>query len=489
MIVFLHDPTQPLPDPWTASLGWNRRLIYAFAGGCGAGYHQGILGNLVNDTLLPSGYAVASSSLNVLGNNCDDVTSAETMMMVKEHFIKQFGVPVHTIGIGGSGGSMQQHLIAQNYPGLLDGILPSASYPDVTTVISSTVDCTLLDRAFKASSSAWTDEQKAAVAGFNSWGTCVSWMRSYSPGWLQARFCDASVPKPMLYDKATNPDGARCAIYDHEVKTYGRDPKTGFARRPLDNVGVQYGLAAFNAGKISAEQFLQLNEHVGGYDAEGNPIANRSVADPAALRAAYGKGRVNVGGGSLRTIPIIDYRNYVDTASNIHDRHRSFATRARLVAANGNADNHVIHTYPQSLPPSVVLNEVRSMDRWLDNIRRDASAGSAAAKVRRNKPADLVDACWTAQGEKIAEPQTFDGSGRCNQLYPNHGNPRMAADGPLVGNTLKCALKPINPKDYSQSLTPDRLGRLKTIFPQGVCDHSVPGIEQKLTTKVWLRYQ
>ena len=38
---------------------------------------------------------------------------------------------------------------------------------------------------------------------------------------------------------------------------HGRNPKTGFARRPLDNVGVQYGLVAFNAGAITAEQFLR----------------------------------------------------------------------------------------------------------------------------------------------------------------------------------------------------------------------------------------
>jgi hypothetical protein len=45
------------------------------------------------------------------------------MMMVKEHFIKQFGLSVHTIGVGDSGGSTHPQLIAQNFPGLLDGIL------------------------------------------------------------------------------------------------------------------------------------------------------------------------------------------------------------------------------------------------------------------------------------------------------------------------------------------------------------------------------
>jgi len=60
--------------------------------------------------------------------------------MVREHFIEQFGVPVHTIGSGGSGGSMQQFLIAQNYPGLLDGLTTGMSYPDALSVFASSAD-------------------------------------------------------------------------------------------------------------------------------------------------------------------------------------------------------------------------------------------------------------------------------------------------------------------------------------------------------------
>ena len=66
---------------------------------------------------IAKGYAPASSSLNSFGTNCADVISVETMMMVKEHFIEAFGAPRYTIGSGRSGGSMQQHLIANNYPG------------------------------------------------------------------------------------------------------------------------------------------------------------------------------------------------------------------------------------------------------------------------------------------------------------------------------------------------------------------------------------
>jgi hypothetical protein len=86
--------------------------------------------------------------LNTFGNTPDDVISAETLLMVREHFIKTFGVPTHTIGLGGSGGAIQQYLIAQNYPGLLDGIIPVNSFPDVFTTVPSLLECGLLAHVF-----------------------------------------------------------------------------------------------------------------------------------------------------------------------------------------------------------------------------------------------------------------------------------------------------------------------------------------------------
>ena len=117
-IAFRHQPGNVLPDPWTRAPNWNGRLVYLFGGDCKAGYRQGtLMAAALSESILAHGYAMAASTLNVFGNNCDDVISAETTMMVKELFIKKFGVPLHTIGIGASGGSMQQHLLAQNYPG------------------------------------------------------------------------------------------------------------------------------------------------------------------------------------------------------------------------------------------------------------------------------------------------------------------------------------------------------------------------------------
>lgn len=499
-IRMLHQPGQPLPTPWTGPTpGWNGRLVYHFAGGWGASYRQGIVkarGSAFTGPLLARGYAVATSSLNAFGNESNDKIGAETLSMVKEHFSKAFGLPVHTIGSGGSGGSMEQHLIAQNYPGLLDGIVVSASFPDALTSIPSDTDCSLLDHAFKASKVPWTEEQKSAVSGFATWRTCVS---SWAQDWqdspiLDPRNCDASIPRELRYDPSANPKGARCDLFGDQINVVGRDPRTGYANRALDNVGVQYGLAAFNAGQIDGEHFLELNEHLGGYDLDGNLVGARMQATPDALRIAYQHGVVLTGGGGLSEVPIIDGRPYSDDLADVHDLVRSFITRARLMAANGSADNQVIIVAPRSdssdnsLEIQLQVRLLAQMDRWLDRIAADVAPGTRAQKIVRDKPADLTDQCVATDGEIIVEPARYGGGGRCQQMYPPHGNTRIAAGAPLADDLLKCTLKPVAAADYRKPLSADQLKRLEAIFPHGVCDYTQPGIGQSTAIVTWQHF-
>jgi hypothetical protein len=491
-ISMLHDPvSEPTPDRFTRPAGWNERLVYQFGGGCAAGYHQSrTTGNVLRTPsggdILQYGYAMASSSLNVFGNNCDDVISAETMMMVKEHFIERFGVPTNTIGSGSSGGSMQLHLIANNYPGLMDGIHPRNSFPDTLTFSTPYMDCGLLDRAFNTSAVIWTTEQKAAVVGHHYTycsGNTTWWMRFINP----RAVCDASIPASLLYDPVSNRSGVRCTLADNMVNVYGYDAATRFGRRPYDNTGIQYGLAAFNANRISAEQFLDLNERIGGYDMDGNNVQARMVADHEALRIAYRTGRINNAAEGLASIPIIDYRAYLDELGDVHDSARSHVTRARLIAANGHADNHVILVSSRlgtgaGLLPRIEEGVTLLMDEWLHNMANDGSpARSEIEKVVRNKPRGLVDACFTATGEKITDPA------RCRQMYPPQRNPRLIAGEPLSNDRLKCQLTPVQRSDYTSPLTDAQFARLKSIFADGVCDYSRRGIGQR-DAQTWLAY-
>jgi hypothetical protein len=170
-------------------------------------------------------------------------------------------------------------------------------------------DCELIAKATETSSQKWTYEQKGAVAG-KYWGYCVSNGTRYPNA--RPTFCDATVAEALANDPVIKQKGARCTFQDNLVNLFGRDPKTGFARNPFDNVGVQYGLNALNEGKISFDQFLDLNARIGGLDVDGKIIAARQVADGLALRRAYASGRVNTGGAGLATTPMVDIRSFVN---------------------------------------------------------------------------------------------------------------------------------------------------------------------------------
>ena len=526
LINILHDPAAgapPAPGVKSAASGWNGKLIYSFGGGVQANYHMGRglggmtgtdnkmfiedMGGGLSDLFVTRGYAVAAGSLNVMGTNNDDVKSAETVSKVKEYFSKTFGAPQFTIGHGASGGSMQQHLIANNYPGLLDGIMPARSYPDVMTFLQPLYDCELIAKATETSGQKWTYEQKGAVAG-KYWGYCVSNGTRYPNA--RPTFCDATVADAVANDPVIKQKGVRCTFQDNLVNVYGRDPKTGFARNPFDNVGVQYGLKALNDGKIGFDQFLDLNGRIGGLDVDGKVVATRMAGDLEALRRAYASGRVNSTTGGLTTTPMVDIRSYVDgdpigvgdANVDVHDGYHSAVMRARLLKANGSAGNHVMMTVASlgrvqldtrgaastyGTPLIKVSGDgLAALDKWLTSIANDKRDIPMAKKVAANKPADLVDSCYpTANGALVGATEKVTDMAKCNKLFPFAGDARLAAGGPATDDVFKCQLKPVDPADYKKRPNKEQLAKLRQIFPDGVCDYRKPGVGQVPLAGTW----
>jgi hypothetical protein len=512
-------PTGPQPSLTTRSPGWNGALVYAFGGGCGVAYRQGrgtggvVNGGEMRNDPLAKGYAVASASLNVLGQNCNEVTSAETAMMVKEHFVESFGPLRFTIGLGGSGGSMQQNALTHNFPGILDGLLPQRSFADTATILVSGADCPLLNNYFTKAGAAWTEDQQESVYGFPAVGHCTKAWFNYLPRWVSplAAGCDstafitaqeggavagtrAGAFNGALYDPVKSPKGTRCGYFDNASNIYGVNPD-GSARSYLDNVGVQYGLKAFNDGDISFEQFIDLNRNVGGYDSDANFVGQRMRGDPDAIRIAYATGRVNTGEG-MDQVPIIDMRTWTDpNPADVHMSYTSEMARQRWVAA-GSKGNFVqlITPSPQAGgnqdPNSWIRRSMRdalaSMDQWLEAIGRDTAPGTKAEKVVRNKPAALTEACYLYDAHKIALTRTP--GDECSRLYPDGSDPRIVAGDSVSRLVLKCALQPVSASLYQRPLTEAQLQALRAAFPEGVCDYSKPSQHFAPFAGPWLRF-
>lgn len=446
---------------------------------------------MLQDRYLSEGYALFINTLQNPSNSCNPFVAGESAMMGKEHFIKTFGVPFFTLSTGGSGGAYTSLQVADAFPGLIDGAFFSATFPDAAEIAYAGLDGHLLTHYFTVINPAgFTDEQKVAVSGYQglqAWYDAANQAQRTDPvpgrvdfpGYNPAVW-NPIVPMELRYHPVNNPRGARPTIFDVSRNIYGVDPKTGFALRAFDNVGVQYGLQALNGGVITTSQFLELNEDIGGFDDDANYISARTVGNVEAIRRAYQSG-VNLGGnGGLASIPLIDFGSYNETTSYHYQWHH-FAVRERLIEANGDAGNHIL--WRGNNATTVPLAQAFAvMARWVEAIKSDHSRIPLRRKVIRNRPPEAVDGCFTTAmpPEFISEPQTFSSlpDSQCNALWPSYSFTRKVAGGPLSGSALKCQLKPIDTADYAVSFTPAEMLRLRSIFPDGVCDWSRRGVNQ-----------
>lgn len=496
--------------PWAPQPVWNGKLHWLFDGGCSPRHQQRNIAGpngsswtltdaRLGDLPLSRGFAVATSTLNFLNSNCNEVVSAETTMMIKEHFIEKYGPVRYTISSGWSGGSMQQHVIANNYPGLIDGIIPIWSALDIWTIaVGDSTDCGLLDRHFNETSPLlWGNPlDRAAVTGGVGDAPCANWYGLDKPDvslggnntWLDPTMgCTvvltsepekATEGEPAwVYDPQANPDGVRCAIQDYQAAIFGHRPTDGFANRPYDNVGIQYGLTALLRGQITPEQFVDLNLKIGGRDIDYNWTPERSKADTDGLRNLYRSGLI-VDGRNLDRVPMMDVRT--NELTGVHSSVHTQMMRARLIAANGHADNQVRWIQPGQQPTSKEAGEMLSqafitLDQWLSAIESDGSDSALERKVLSNKPAKAKDACWVA-----GQPEL------CGDSLPNESRPRIVADGPLASDIFKCQMKPIDWDDYdSVEFTDEQKRNLEAAFPDGVCDWTQPGVEEQSPAGVW----
>ena len=83
-----------------------------------------------------------------------------------------------------------------------------------------------------------------------------------------------------------------------------------------------------------------------------------------------------------------------------------------------------------------------------------------------NKPADVVDACWTTAGVKIVEPQVLFGTGQCNVLFPRGVPPEYVAGAPIELDAIKCQLKPIDMSDYKVAFTSQQRAQAEPDLPE-----------------------
>ncbi|GIG88680.1 DUF6351 family protein [Plantactinospora endophytica] len=509
---------------------WNRRVIYRFDGGVAIGHDQGRLpGAHLYHEGLSLGYAVLFSTGTRTATHYNLVLGGETALMLKEHFVEEYGVPLYTVGVGGSGGGLQQYVYGQNYGNrVIDAAIPQYSYPDMATQTIHVGDCELLEHYMDVTDRAnpkWRNwENRTWLIGMNASATvpnpylggapgsteCIEGWRGLTPLALNPRW----FPGDPLWAQMDPPGVERTVQWSHWgdlVNIYGTG-SDGYARSTWDNVGVQYGLSALTSGRITPAEFLDLNARVGSWKPqpemvqEGCPFTPTACADPAqfdpwsarnmrlspdggvtpaprttgdrqAIRAAYESGIVFTGDID---IPIVDWRHYLEEQLDMHNSHQSFASRQRMRDHDRNAGNQVIW-FTDARPAEAFDQTPEALaviDDWMANLRTRPWRG-----VQGNKPALAVDRCFRTDGTEIARGEhVWDGildsrpDGACTREFPLYGTSRTVAGGPIEGGVYACDRQPVR-SAIARGLygewrpTDAERRRLEKVFPTGVCDY------------------
>ena len=485
---------------------WNNRLIYRFKGGVGVGRQQGTVNipKLLyeHEPQLMNGYAVAFSTGTQTSNHYDIWLSEDTALRVKRQFTARYGEPLYTVGMGASGGAIQQYLLAQNHHGIIDAAIPLYSYPDMVTQVNYALDCELLEYYFDVISDddmwqSWPnrtliegsnalDDVKnrygklQGIAGILTGDITLmpSGASECTNGW---RGPSQHINNPKFYSgyHAISKQTYGQVDWSHWgdlTHIYGTD-ETGLGQRFWNNDGVQYGLKALTSGNLSVRNFIDINKRVGGWKPvaemenerfwhisgddsfrdlsvwshhnmthEGQEKhASRTKGSQAAVKASYDSGLVFLG---VSNIPMIDLRHYLDHKLDMHHSVASFTSRKRIEAAMGSTEHHLIWMSEKddSLPRRDLIKSLpiadalRVLDQWVINIKKHPEKSLA-----QNRPKSAGDRCYDRFNNIIDnQPNTWDGawnskySGECQKRFPHYSHSRIIAGGSIYDDTLQC---------------------------------------------------
>ena len=517
-------------QPWTryrSQPQFNHKVLIPHGGNCGASYQPGnppledYAGTIPAVpgfeqsyvAALGTGFAVVSTALNNTGHNCSIATEAESLLMVKEYFVEQYGTIRYTIGTGCSGGSIAQNTIANSYPGIYQGLLTTCTYPDVISPGAQFADYHLMRTYFEdpsrwAPGVVWLPTQVASVEGHISMINSIAadellFKSALNPENDCSGSADTVPGDPTTrYDTETNPGGVRCSVLDIMKNMIGVRPPSvwspaeqeigeGFAGLPFANIGVQYGLEPLRRGEITTAQFIDLNAKLGGLDIDLNPIEDRTVGDIRSIGRAYRTGLINEG-QHMDRVAIINFGG--PDPGIAHDYAHAFWMEERAARAQGGrTDNRVMWfgVVPLIGDLSWAVESFEAMDRWLSAVEADRSKKGLARKIVTNKPADITDRCSNVPGvlEVPGENDEVD----CvlpESLQLRLSTPREQAGDDVLNDRVACQLRPLDRADYDFLLLPlsdADWEALQEIFPFGVCDYDKPGRGFQ-ANQTWLTY-
>ena len=488
------------------------------------GRNQGTPGSSALDPqILGLGYGIAHSSGTRTSVHYNLEVGGETALMTKERFVERYGVPLYTVGVGGSGGAIQQYVYGQNHRGLLDAGIPVVSYPDMVTQTIHVGDCELLEHYMDVTDGAnpkWrTWSNRRWLIGLNASDTfpnpytggapgsteCVNGWRGLLPLAMNPLFGTAGAgtermdPAEMAAVHWTHWEDLR-NIYGVGARRL-RAADLGQRGRPVRPAGAARG-SHHPAGVPRPQREGRQLEGPRADGAGGPPVPARSgrfdpwsarnmrlspdggvtpaprrQGDLDAMRAAYRQGIYFDGDID---IPLIDARPYLEPVLDMHNSHQSFASRQRMLDFDGDASNQVIWFWDTAGGDRLMLPDgVRGRRR----VAREP-ASPPEARRRGQPPAagrgrvlrGVEDADRPRAGRLVGQPRR-PAARTCAQRFPirldvahrgGRSDPRRRLQVRVAAGRHGDRARPLRRVDAHR---PTQRARLEAIFPTGVCDY------------------
>ena len=279
---------------------WNRKLFLVGGPNCGVSYQEGSAPGVLYGKVLGRGFA---TRLARAGGHRQQLQPGDPGGVGRDDQGARHRDATATVrysmSIGGSGASLVQQWIANAYPGLYDGLIVEASFPDAWTELINTNDCISVldywnDPTRWAPGVTWGPAEQSAVADGDAPSSCVAF-QAVVPGPVHARGRDRPGPaRPGLRRADPSRRGA-----GHDLGLQRRAARAQARRRPgarwrrrcvgASPTGHSTRWASSSVSRPSwrarspPAQFIDINAKVGGRDIDYRPVPQRTVADAAAL--------------------------------------------------------------------------------------------------------------------------------------------------------------------------------------------------------------
>ena len=439
--------------------------------------------DVLNQTALGQGFAVASHALDNSGHNCNIVTQAESLVVTKELVAERYGPIRYTIGTGCSGGALAQQHLANAYPGIYQGITPGSASPTPgrrPCSARTTRCCAATSRTRRSGRRTPPGPpRRCAVYGHPNPTNPISYTEVIKSTRDPSRECSGRAGEDVYIGREPRRRPVRAAgLHDQRARRARRRTASPATRSTTPASSTASGAARRacsrpRSSSTSTPRSAAATSTTSTRSSGGRRTARRWSAPTAAVRSTPASTWTR-----SRSSTCADRTPARSTTSTARTHARAAAARARHRGQPGDLARQVPLVGDGTFGDESIL----AVDEWLavveqDTPRRPAGAEDPRGARRRRRRAAVHRRC--RQDVPAAQCDAVVRATRRRASRPACRSPTTRSSASSCRWTARAT---------ASTFTDAQWERLQAAFPNGVCDYTQPGTDRE-PTKAWQSYQ